>query len=267
MKTMLYFFLFSYAIASVAQHNLTVLSWNVESGGNDSSYVAQRLRDLEGIDLLGLSEVRENEQNTFTSAAAFGENASYNSVLGQTGGGDRLLIIYNDDRFDLLDQNELDNINIDGTVRSPLVVHIRDNHAQKEFLFMVNHLARNDRNGGTPNRRQVQAQMLNQWVANQTLPVIAVGDYNFDFEIDSSTHDPAMDLLLENQHFFWVYPPLLVRTNCNFNFDDAILDFFFVNRQGLKWSPESEIMIHYEDCLIPNANSDHRAIIGYLSVK
>ena len=107
MKYSIFLFLVFYFYTGFAQNDLSILSWNVESGGNDSSYIAQRLRELEGFDILGLSEVRSTEQNVYTSAAAFSENATFNSILGQSGGADRLLIIYNDDRFDLLNQNEL----------------------------------------------------------------------------------------------------------------------------------------------------------------
>jgi hypothetical protein len=44
-------------------------------------------------------------------------------------------------------------------------------------------------------RRQEQASMLNLWASTQTLPIIAVGDYNFDWDVDQGevVHDKGYD--------------------------------------------------------------------------
>jgi endonuclease/exonuclease/phosphatase family metal-dependent hydrolase len=126
---------------------------------------------------------------------------------------------------------------------------------------MVNHLARGDRRKGTPNRRQVQAEMLNTWVANQTLPTIAVGDYNFDFQLSQNKHDPALDLMVRNQNWFWLYPETFDRTQCNMNLPAAFLDFIFVTRPVLGWSPQADILSHPDDCQRESENSDHKALV------
>ena len=43
---------------SWAQKRILVLSWNVESGGNDPATITQQLADFEGYDILGLTEVK-----------------------------------------------------------------------------------------------------------------------------------------------------------------------------------------------------------------
>lgn len=45
---------------------------------------------------------------------------------------------------------------------------------------MVNHLYRSNNE-----RRHAQAQGLNEWARSQTLPVIATGDYNFDWHFQT----------------------------------------------------------------------------------
>lgn len=61
------------------------------------------------------------------------------------------------------------------TGRAQLWVQLRERATGIEFIVMVNHLHRSN-----DNIRHRQAQALNGWVAEQTLPVIAVGNYNYD---------------------------------------------------------------------------------------
>jgi hypothetical protein len=61
--------------------------------------------------------------------------------------------------------------------------------AGREFQFMVKHLARTDAEA-----RKDQAKLLNKWSEQQTLPVLAVGDYNLDAEDgDEGDRDPVYE--------------------------------------------------------------------------
>jgi hypothetical protein len=68
----------------------------------------------------------------------------------------------------------------------PLVAEFQDTRSNLRFLFMVNHLARSDND-----LRRDQGQRLNDWVRTQTLPVIATGDYDFDWSVTNGdqNHD------------------------------------------------------------------------------
>ena len=87
-----------------------------------------------------------------------------------------MLIIYDSDRFQRLDDFELHRINLGGNVRAPLVGHFKIRGTDIEFLFMVNHLYRTK-----DFQRYEQARLLNLWASQQTLPIIAVGDDNRDW--------------------------------------------------------------------------------------
>jgi endonuclease/exonuclease/phosphatase family metal-dependent hydrolase len=172
---------------------LRVVGFNVESGGARPDVVDDLVRAAQGVDLWGFSEVQDDAWGMlFEQAAEDGEAADFQRILGTTGGGDRLLIVYNGDRLDLVRQFELTDINIKGRVRAPLVAHFRLKPAGSEFLFMVNHFYRSNAEG-----RHEQARLLNAWARQQTLPVIAVGDYNFDWDVTNgeTMHDQGYDLL------------------------------------------------------------------------
>jgi hypothetical protein len=193
----------------------------------------------------------------FAQAAADGEAGAFAPILGTTGGGDRLLIMYNSDRFDVVRQFEPTDIDLGGNVRAPLVAHFRFKPSGPEFLFMVNHLYRTN-----TERRHEQALLLNQWARQQTLPIIAVGDYNFDWDVThgDTVHDPGYDLLTGDGVLTWVRPPQLIRTQCSF---DSVLDFVFVAGAAQQWRASSEILAPEESyCPSDQSRSDHRPVLA-----
>ena len=76
-----------------ATEPLRLVTWNVESGGNDPAVIAQQLAELGPYDLYGLTEV--SPANTRRYTAAIGD--SYKSLVSATGRSDRMMIVYNAD--------------------------------------------------------------------------------------------------------------------------------------------------------------------------
>jgi hypothetical protein len=241
---------------------LRVVGFNVESGGACPDVVHDLIAAAQDVDLWGFSAVQDAIWATmFAQAAAEGETDTFAPMLGTTGGGDRLLIVYRVDRFDLVRSFELTDINIGGNVRAPLVAQLRLKPAGPEFLFMVNHLYRSH-----TDRRHEQARLLNVWARRQTLPVIAVGDYNFDWDVShgDTVHDRGDDLLIADGVLTWIRPPQLIRTQCSFN---SVLDFVFVAGAARQWSASSEILATEESyCPSDQNRSDHRPVLGRLPV-
>lgn len=250
--------LFSFSSLSVTAQTLTVVSWNVESGGSDDQTIRQRMASFQGVDVWGLSEVAGvASAGIFETGAEDGEEATFDRIVGTTGGADRLAIIFNSERFQLVRQQELTNIG-SGNQRAPLVAELREIASNRNFLFMVNHLAR-----GNANLRRQQATQLNEWVRTQTLPVIAVGDYNFDWEVvgGDQQHDIGYDNIANAGAWTWVRPATLIKSQCSPNFD-SVLDFIFVNGAAQSWSGTAEILVVPNDCDPSPLTSDHRPLVG-----
>jgi endonuclease/exonuclease/phosphatase family metal-dependent hydrolase len=243
------------------QSTITVISWNVESGDSNPTAIAQQIKNINGCDIWGFSEVDASTMpGPFEAAAEDGENADFQRILGTTGAGDRLMIVYDADRFEKLGQEELQNINVSGTVRASLVGRFRDRQSTKEFLFMVNHLYRGSEAG-----RHEQAKLLNQWAKTQTLPVINVGDFNFDWAVDNgdTVHDGGYDFLTQDGVFKWVRPAMLKGTQCSEGVANprSVLDFVFVSGIARLWPATSEILTTANDCPDSgNQTSDHRML-------
>jgi hypothetical protein len=103
-----------------AQEEIVVIGWNAESGDANPDTVGGRIAEIDGCDIWGMCEIQNSTwADQFEISAEDGEGANFSYVLGTTGGGDKMQIIYNADRFELVESFELHRINISGSVRAP----------------------------------------------------------------------------------------------------------------------------------------------------
>jgi len=246
-------------VVSTTLQPITFISWNVESGGALQSAVADRLTSFENVDIFGLSEVNAIDAEAFEFGAEGGENVDYESYLGTTGAADRLLLIWDTTRFTLVGSGQLIEIGFSG--RAPLWIQLEEQATGVEFIVMVNHLHRSDEE-----TRHRQAQMLNAWGASQTLPVIALGDYNFDWNLPNgdADHDVGYDNLTKDGVWEWIRPAELVTTQCSgwpcgYN---SVLDFVFVTGPARNWNISSEIIVVANDFPDDLTTPDHRPLLA-----
>jgi endonuclease/exonuclease/phosphatase family metal-dependent hydrolase len=267
--------LYLLAVGVIAQGDttLTVITWNVESGEAAPDVIAAQMADLPNVDLWGLTEVENaDDALTFEAGAEAARDANFEGVLSESGNEDRLLLLYNAERFTLLDTEELNDLNPDGRVRSPLVVLLLDDQTGSELAVIVTHLkSRNDFE--SRQLRSDQAAGLNEWgafAAQLDLPVIAMGDYNFYYEVDGSGYDAAFDDMTTDDVFVWVEPDEIVSTQCTaegrgcrFN---SIVDFIFVGGPAREWDAISEVIVTPGDFPDDDDTSDHRPVVAVFEI-
>jgi hypothetical protein len=245
---------------------LQVIGFNTESGGSDPGTVADEvIADMRGEGLWGFAEVEDSAaaERYVAAAADPGGDESWDHVLGTTGYSDRLVLAWDDARFSLESSEELVEINVGGTVRAPLVGRMRERSTDLEFLFVVNHLWRTDE----PKRHE-QAELLNAWGREQSLPVVMVGDFNLDWDVQSGRHDEGYDLLTDGGVFEWVKPDPLLSTQCS-GYYDSVLDFVFVGGEARSWGAESDVL-RPDDSYCSGSHretwSDHRPVRAVFTV-
>ena len=209
-----------------------------------------------GFDVYGLVEVLPQDFSQFRDA--LGKNYKY--AYSKSGYNDRLQLLYNEDRFELVRQLELDEINFEMRYRSPLVIHLRDRSTKIEFLVMVNHLAR-----GKAEVRTRQAEQLVEWARGQSLPIFAIGDYNFDFVFATNSGNDGFRAMLRDNIWQWIRPDPLVDTNWydpeqtgKDVFPGSILDFAFAAGQATEWNCVCNVIVREGDFPDNEKTSDHR---------
>lgn len=307
MRTVLIGICACFAAPWAGADEISVLTWNLESDrpeppqhfadGNTPAVIAAELTALQHdhgpYDLLGLTEVLPDSASLYEQAANAG-GRSYRAFTSTTGATDRLLILFDADRFELVGEpvnlESHDGITFPGgTSRRPFFVQLRDlRNGGLEFLFMVNHLTR-----GNAGARQMQAAGLREWAEDQTLPVIAAGDFNFDFDFEALTGNQSMAIFMEDDAnqadiWKWIIPNALVETtppgpdqrtfvaahfaDSNWaddndsetervdRFPGSILDFVFVAQGAREWTGRSSVIVREGDFPDTADTSDHRPV-------
>ena len=245
---------------------LRIVSWNVESDGNDPAVIAQQLVELGRYDIYALQEVHPRNYLRYADAIRDGISKSYRYVLSNTGRSDRLMIVFDSDRLKLQAVSELfrhdeHQLN-DWRHRSPLVAEFVDSAADVRFFFVTVHLAR-----GNVDFRTEQAAGLREWANDQQLPVIAAGDFNFDYDFATSNGNLAFERFCEGGVCEWLKPDELIDTNWSDsdgdgmdNYPDSMLDFAFTMGNARTWKAECRVFVRDGDFPDDDGSSDHRPI-------
>lgn len=248
-------------ITTTTTDAISILAWNIELGGSEPATIQQQLDQLAPFDILALSEVPKKSSSEFTKR--WGEGSS---LVGEKGGEACLLISWNPDKFEKIQVQELTRFNeqefAPGVQSAPLVAQLRHKGSNTEFIVVMNHLTR-----GSEELRKRQATMLVDWAKQQSLPIIAVGGYNFDYDIPTKKGNPAFDAFLSDATWKWIEPKPLVDTNWadrnrdgKDDYPDSMLDFSFAAGPAKQWVLESNIIVREGDFPDNEKTSDQRPI-------
>jgi endonuclease/exonuclease/phosphatase family metal-dependent hydrolase len=242
--------------------SLTIVSYNVESGGASAATVAAEIEKLPGVDVWGFSELAsEAWLATFELAAEQASRAPFGTILGTTGkstsvgrDADLLGVLYREDLLERLGQSELHSIN-DWGHRAPLVAEFRLHPTATRFLLVLNHLASKD-----AGLRLQQSHQLREWALFREAPLVMIGDFNYRWRIGESErdHPPGFDALTRDRVLQWVRPAKLRATWCGGK-QDSVLDFAFVNAAANRWNPSADVI---ETACTKSSQlvSDHRPV-------
>ncbi len=236
---------------------LQCMIFNVESDDNDPAVIAQRIEAFNGAEVWGLSEVKAENAERYFLAASKDEGASFAKILGETGRNDRLMVIYNSERLELIESRPMSELSNNGRHRAPLAVHFRDTRTAKEFWFINNHLARGDASS-----RNRQATALRDFALAEPIPVIVCGDLNLDYSTipGKEKGNTAFRTLIGPQGLHWVETPRDIWTNSHPDFL-SILDYYLVNKLAEdSWQMQAMVFTEEGDEEDTPLISDHRPV-------
>ncbi len=246
--------------ANVPLNQFTAMSWNVDSGDADPHVISLRLAQVRGVDLWGLTEVRDDRWAGLLKGAVQENRAGpMVPLLSPTGGSGRSLILYDASQFELLQYFELGWEDQswhkpDMVLRPALIAQLRHRPTNQEFFFMVNRFL--------PQWAAWQAIKVNDWAARQTVPVIAVGSYYFQYGLGPEPvqcdGQKGLKLMAYDGVFQWIKPENPVKT-----FDheaNTIEDFVFLAGATDKFHAQSTIVVEPGDFPNTASTSDHRPV-------
>lgn len=240
----------------------SVLDWNVEAGGSDVDTILKQLKELEPFEVMGLSEVPSASADKFT-----GRWPGESFILGSVGGNSRLLLAWNPQVFEKVSTLELKKVGEQdfavGLQAAPLVAQLRHKATKQEVMFVMLHLAR-----GSAELRKKQALLLIDWAKTQTLPIIAVGGFNFDYDFIKHKGNESFEAFTAVDTFQWVKPTHWADTNWSDrnkdgkdDYPDSMLDYVFVSGAAKNWSLSCEVIVRPGDFPDTDSTSDHRPVV------
>ncbi len=249
-------------------NQFTLISWNVDSGGADPHVVASRISEMKGVDLWGFCRVRdESWARLFAQAAGGMDSGRFIRIVSPTAGSDRSCILYDKTQFDCLGSWEFSWAgqpwySRELGLRPGLVAHLQHRTTGQELYFMVNWL-----HGPTADK---QASILTEWAADQDIPIIAVGTYDFEYRTENLMSSPTTrrgyPTLTAGGVFQWLMPdnpvPTVLRGDLG-----VIDDFVLLADKERKLTGRSLVIVQPDDFPDSNLTPDHRPVSATLTVR
>jgi hypothetical protein len=236
---------------------LTVVAFNVESGGSSDIVVGRQLERSSDVDLWGLTEIYRagGWVEKMQAAAGVGEGVEFGAVVGRTGRDNENLVLYRSDRLRLLESEELTDAARGRGQPAPLVARFLLDGSQ-EFLFVVVRFS-----DWAPTRRE-QAEVLGEWGAAQTLPVVAVGTFAFGVPEGGTAGDEAMAGLVARTGWRWIRPADAFATACGH--PPLVQDFVFAGGAARDWAGQADVMFRQNNYCADGAgrSSDFRPVLA-----
>jgi hypothetical protein len=236
---------------------LTVVGFNVESGDSSDHVISLQLEKSVGVDIWGLVDVWDKRgwPERLRAGAAEGEGSDFGAVLGKTGRDSRLLTLFRRSRLLALEQQEISAAQASPREPAPLAVRFHLKGVQ-EFWFLTVDLSDQE------DRRLRQARALAEWASEQSVPLVAVGTFNFGLEPDSDRLDEGLEVLLSSG---WrlARPIEHIGTRCGGG--DRMEDFVFLAGPSAAWSDRAEVMYPQSNyCPDSGRTSNHRPVLANL---
>lgn len=247
---------------------LDVVTWNVESAGSDFQTVSRRLASVAAdTEIVALQEVAEEDAPRYRAVLGTG----WESILGSNRGELHQLLLFDGRSLQLVGYWELGTY--DGVViipdpsrssrRAPLVAEFVAEADGSRFRVVAVHLTR-----GNTDQRMLEAYLLRRFMEESPVPVIALGDFNFDLAFDPETGEPAQGnaswaAFTAGTAIRWLQPERLVDTQWSDaggrdRYPNSILDFVFASDRH--WEGSAEILVVPGDFPDTPQTSDHRPV-------
>lgn len=245
---------------------LSVMSWNVESGGADPATIAREFSKLPRADVFLLQEVAPADIGRYAAAIREVHSEHYKYYLGSLGETDRLAILIDEEKYRVREFTELLSFGEftldDWKHRPPLVTKLERKSDGMELLIVNVHLAEEN-----ASLHVEQAKGLRAWASAQSLPVILAGVCKFDYEPETGQGNDSYDAFVEGNALRLLEPLTWIDTNLKDRDGDSpndtantYLDFAAIALKNDTLRGDCRILLRENDFPETEATSDHRPI-------
>lgn len=218
--------------------DLKIISFNLEAQGSNINVLANQLEDLSAqreVDIWLFSDINPQWTDELANAIAIGSGIEIDFVPGNAGKNNRYLIVFNNQRFEVLD---IGNPGLEYTFNQYLLtlVKFRERASGKIFMTLLNP------SSSTDFISAFLAEDLNLWARTINEPVIAVG--HFGFTLPVSPKDGSLDSrfmeMVKDDIFGWMRPIELIPDYCARK--NAIFNFVLIAEAANTWSGKAEVI-------------------------
>ena len=249
--------------------NIAMLHWDVEAGGSEPETVARELIDIDKYHVVGLSTV--DKPKDFEKAFDDAWPKTYDHFQSKSGKianapNRHLILLYDYTRLYMVSKTEVADVDgkplTGGDYPAPLVAHFRDNTDDKEFMVVLVQFAENDLE-----LQKKQAEGLREWIRSASQPVVVLGNFNFDYQIENESANEAFDAFTKGGVYKWVKPlemmdAVWVDEDGDGTNDQAgvLADFAFLAGRAKKWPATCRIVKRGRDFPDDERTPNHRPV-------
>jgi len=237
-----------FAVAQDDSISVRVITWNMQSDHkegkveSDPDFLAKQMGEKGLVDIWGLSEVLDEPTlRLFEATIEEATGEGYEAFLSKKGDRDRLAILYRTSKFELLKEPfDLKRVMVRNRfLRPAFIAKLREKESGQAFFFAVNHFKCCNKT----NVRVRQAEAFNSFLYEESLPVVAVGDYNIHTDVHNPDYTKKDLVALIGEEgsgpWYWIKPENFVPT---LDKGSKIVDYVFVANKVYGWDAKSYVL-------------------------
>lgn len=246
------------ALASRAAFEL--VAWNINSGVDaepqaDLDAIRHHIARYPDVQLFALSEVHPTWAVPLQRAAEE-SGRRFRTLMSEDGRQQRLALVVDTSRFDIVEWQELHRVDTDGRGRAPLAALLRDRATDLAMMVVVVHLRRGDAAA-----RVREASVLAELLDELEYPTLLVGDFNFDCAAEQ--HPPrdcneGWHALQESAEIRWRPHRGLAPTHCARGRYFSVLDYVFTANEATRW--DADVRLDETVCVDAMGRGAHAAL-------
>lgn len=240
--------------------NYSILYWNIEFSDIDPVSVSNQLIGLGRYDLVALSGTTKSM--VYEQAMARNWPNRFGFIHGMTKKNDSSVVFYDKKRFNLVESSEVAAVaSVNESQHAPFCVRLNEYLGAQDLAVVMNTIA-----SGDMDFQENQAAALREWARGQSMPLIALGQCDFDYERQAQRGNACFHAFIRDGVWEWVKPVELSVAKGHGKkkgiegYFDIGQEFSFVGGAARDWSAEFRPAVRWRDFSGDKKTGEHRPV-------